>query len=180
MSHNNRDPMNPENRPENPGMITSSSSDDGNNSSGDGDSDEAEGQQQRSNFKKQHHHKAEKKPAARAASKNTTYKDYSRVPPDTTTTSPSASLASQGNNSGNVTRDPTFVVKLHMILSNSKFEEIVTWLPHGRSWRILRPKDFEEQVIPLYFRHGRYSSFMRQVNGKSSNWLLYSVLCKQD
>lgn len=39
------------------------------------------------------------------------------------------------------------------------------WLPHGRSWRILQQRAFEERVIPLYFRHGRYSSFARQVNG---------------
>ena len=52
-----------------------------------------------------------------------------------------------------------------MILSNPDFEDIISWLPHGRSWRILQQKAFEERVIPLYFRHGRYSSFARQVNG---------------
>jgi HSF-type DNA-binding len=26
-------------------------------------------------------------------------------------------------------------------------------------------KRFEEEVLPLYFKHGRYSSFARQVNG---------------
>jgi len=156
MSHN-RDPMNPENRPGNSGVITSSSSDDGNNSSG--DSDEAGDGQQRRNFRQQQGGQQNaKKPASTASAINTTYQDYSRDPPDTK--SISFSLAQ-----GNATRDPTFVVKLHMILSNSKFESIVTWLPHGRSWRIIRPKDFEEKVIPLYFRHGRYSSFMRQVNG---------------
>lgn len=35
----------------------------------------------------------------------------------------------------------------------------------GRSWRILQQKEFEQRVIPLYFRHGRYASFARQVNG---------------
>jgi hypothetical protein len=63
------------------------------------------------------------------------------------------------------TKEQTFPVKLHMILSNPDFEDIVGWLPHGRSWRILQQKAFEEKVIPLYFRHGRYSSFARQVNG---------------
>lgn len=151
----NRDPMNPENNPENPGVITSSSSDDGNNSSG--DSDEA-GVGHRRNFKQQDGHQTAKKHQSSASAVKTTYKDYSRVPPSSK--SLSSSLAE-----GNASRDPTFVVKLHMILSNSNFESIVTWLPHGRSWRILRPKDFEQKVIPLYFRHGRYSSFMRQVNG---------------
>jgi hypothetical protein len=58
---------------------------------------------------------------------------------------------------------PTFPVKLHLILSTKEFEKIVAWLPHGRAWRILDHKALEEKVIPLYFRHGRYSSFARQV-----------------
>ncbi|GAX19845.1 hypothetical protein FisN_11Lh281 [Fistulifera solaris] len=59
----------------------------------------------------------------------------------------------------------TFPMKLHAILSNPEFSNIVSWLPHGRAFRILQHKAFEEKVIPLYFRHGRYSSFARQVNG---------------
>jgi len=52
-----------------------------------------------------------------------------------------------------------------MILSNNKFEHIISWLPHGRSWRIINQKAFEEQVIPLYFRTLRFSTFTRQVCG---------------
>jgi hypothetical protein len=62
-------------------------------------------------------------------------------------------------------KEPTFPVKLHMILSNPAFDDIITWLPHGRSWTIHNQKAFEERVIPLYFRHGRFASFARQVNG---------------
>jgi HSF-type DNA-binding len=62
-------------------------------------------------------------------------------------------------------RDPTqsFPCRLHEILSNAEYSECITWLPHGRSWKILRRKQFERLVIPRHFRHGRYSSFMRQV-----------------
>jgi hypothetical protein len=56
-------------------------------------------------------------------------------------------------------------MKLHMMLSTPEFAHIITWLPHGRSWRILKQHEFEEQIIPRFFRHGRYSSFARQVNG---------------
>jgi hypothetical protein len=82
------------------------------------------------------------------------YRDYSRVPPERT--------AFQRNS-----KEPaqTFPMKLHEILTNPEFEDIISWLPHGRAWRIVRHKAFEERVIPLYFRHGRYSSFARQVNG---------------
>lgn len=62
-------------------------------------------------------------------------------------------------------KDPPFPLKLHQILSNPEFQEFICWNPHGRSWRILKPPVFEQVVIPLYFRHAKYASFMRQVNG---------------
>lgn len=58
-----------------------------------------------------------------------------------------------------------FTVKLHRMLSNPDYSHIICWLPHGRSWRVLQPKVFAQKIIPLHFRHNRFSSFMRQVNG---------------
>ena len=94
-----------------------------------------------------------------ASMAKSSYRDFSHVLPDKAT-GPSAMLAQS-----TTAKEPTFPVKLHLILSNPEFQEIISWLPHGRSWRILQQKAFEERVIPLYFRHGRYSSFARQVNG---------------
>ena len=37
-------------------------------------------------------------------------------------------------------KEPTFPVKLQMIISNPDFGDIIAWLPHGRSWRILQQK----------------------------------------
>lgn len=56
-------------------------------------------------------------------------------------------------------------MKLYQILSCGKFDDIVCFLPHGRSWRIHNPEAFEHKVLPLFFRHGRFSSFMRQISG---------------
>ena len=57
----------------------------------------------------------------------------------------------------------SFPVKLYEILMDPKYSEYVTWLPHGRAWRILKQKFFEKEVIPKHFRSARYASFMRQV-----------------
>ena len=57
-----------------------------------------------------------------------------------------------------------FPAKLHYILSNPKYKDCVAWLPHGRAWRILKPKTFEKKVIPKFFRSFKYASFMRQVS----------------
>jgi len=63
------------------------------------------------------------------------------------------------------TKEASFPLKLHSILSNPENHDFIHWLPHGRSWRIVRVGKFEEEVIPRYFRHAKYASFMRQVNG---------------
>ena len=78
------------------------------------------------------------------------YRDYSRDMP---------SRAEEHRGAQN------FPMELYRILATPEFQDIISWLPHGRAWRILQHSAFEEQVIPLFFRHGRYSSFARQVNG---------------
>lgn len=132
---------------EKPAVLTSSSSDDGNNSSGDSDEADQDAVMEVAN-----------KPEAGTATSISCYRDYSHVQPD-------PKEAAALNTQNPTTKEPTFPVKLHMILSNPEFQDIIAWLPHGRSWRILQQKAFEDRVIPLYFRHGRYSSFARQVNG---------------
>jgi len=64
-----------------------------------------------------------------------------------------------------ITKQSIFPSKLHFILSNQKYSHIVSWLSHGRSWRINDPKEFQNIIIPKFFRHRNLSSFMRQVNG---------------
>lgn len=61
-------------------------------------------------------------------------------------------------------KDASFPQKLHEILSNPEYNEMIAWMPHGKSWRILKPSAFENVVIPLHFRHSKYASFMRQVS----------------
>ena len=82
------------------------------------------------------------------------YKDFSNVSdPDSLTP-----LTPPG-------RVPNFPAKMHAILSRSDLTEIVCWLPHGRAWKVLKPREFEVRVIPTYFEHAKFSSFIRQANG---------------
>ena len=54
---------------------------------------------------------------------------------------------------------------MHAILTNPALADVIGWAPHGRSWRILKPRDFEIRVLPKYFEHSKFSSFVRQANG---------------
>jgi hypothetical protein len=57
-----------------------------------------------------------------------------------------------------------FPVKLHYIVSNPRFKEYIDWCPHGRAWRVLNQQAFERDVIPIFFRSAKFTSFMRQVS----------------
>lgn len=59
----------------------------------------------------------------------------------------------------------TFPAALFDILADPELDDIIAWLPHGRSWRIVDVDKFNEQVLSSYFNQSKYTSFIRQVNG---------------
>ena len=61
--------------------------------------------------------------------------------------------------------DEPFPVKLHQMLSDPSISEIIAWMPHGRSWKVFKVDALVNSVLPKYFSHTQYASFMRQVNG---------------
>lgn len=62
-------------------------------------------------------------------------------------------------------RVPNFPAKMHAILSRHDLSDLICWMPHGRSWKVIKPREFEVRVIPTYFEHAKFSSFVRQANG---------------
>ncbi len=59
----------------------------------------------------------------------------------------------------------SFPAKLHAILSHWDIEDIVSWMPHGRAWRIHNPEEFQRLIMPRFFHKCKYTSFLRQLNG---------------
>jgi len=62
-------------------------------------------------------------------------------------------------------RIPNFPAKMMAILSRADLADIISWMPHGRSWKVHKPREFEVKVVPAYFEHSKLSSFVRQANG---------------
>jgi hypothetical protein len=75
-------------------------------------------------------------------------------------------LASHSTNSKRV----IFPQQLLSILSDTSLSDVVTWLPHGRSFVIIRPDVFTEEVLPKYLppvdarASTKYPSFTRKLN----------------
>lgn len=58
-------------------------------------------------------------------------------------------------------------VKLYALLSQPNLAHVITWMPHGRSWKVLKPKIFETAVLPVFFESDNYHSFNRVINAWS-------------
>ncbi len=60
-----------------------------------------------------------------------------------------------------------FPLKLHEMLDKAMAEgygDIVSWQPHGRCFVVYKPQDFQEIVLPKFFKLSKLSSFQRQLN----------------
>lgn len=59
-----------------------------------------------------------------------------------------------------------FPVKLHLIIERSEeddYSSIISWSPHGRSFKIHNEVLFVQKVLPKYFFQSKLSSFTRQL-----------------
>ena len=60
-----------------------------------------------------------------------------------------------------------FPIKLHEALQCIEeygSDRIISWQPHGRSFKIHKQKEFEQIILPKYFVMTKKSSFLRQLN----------------
>ena len=48
-------------------------------------------------------------------------------------------------------RSQRFPTKLYALLSQPQLSSIITWMPHGRGWKVLKPRVFETSVLPGKF-----------------------------
>ena len=56
----------------------------------------------------------------------------------------------------------SFPVILYVILSRPDLADIISWMPDGTGWTVWRPREFEIRVLPSYFKHQKFSSFINQ------------------
>jgi HSF-type DNA-binding len=85
------------------------------------------------------------------------YRDYSRVPQ-----TPEAIYRQQQDNL--TMRVQKLPAKLYAMLSIPEMQHIISWMPHGRSWKIHNADLFVKQVMPRFFEYSNYNSFIRLVN----------------
>ncbi|GJQ14741.1 hypothetical protein GpartN1_g6532.t1 [Galdieria partita] len=57
-----------------------------------------------------------------------------------------------------------FVSKLYDLLAESSNSSFIEWRNSGDCFEVKRPTEFAHQVLPNYYKHNNFSSFVRQLN----------------
>eukprot|EP00980_Cylindrotheca_fusiformis_P012409 scaffold3046_cov105-Cylindrotheca_fusiformis.AAC.8 len=96
-----------------------------------------------------------------------TYRDFSNVAEEELEEVPASTTPPSRAGVETSIRVQKFPVKLYAILAQKEFNEVITWQPHGRAWKVLKPQAFETLVMPLFFEYSNYHSFNRLVNAWS-------------
>ncbi|CAO3665635.1 unnamed protein product [Umbelopsis ramanniana] len=89
----------------------------------------------------------------------------------------STSLISHDRSSGSLaatTADPmplpvhktqaAFVNKLYRMLEDHEMQDLISWSPSGDLFSVSNPTQFSKVVLPQYFKHNNWQSFVRQLN----------------
>lgn len=74
--------------------------------------------------------------------------------------------SSSSDENNNMFTKFAFPFKLHSILESSGTsgqENIISWLPSGKAFKIHKPKEFADVIMPQYFNQTKYRSFQRQL-----------------
>lgn len=58
---------------------------------------------------------------------------------------------------------PNFLLKLYRILETPEFNKIIEWGDNGRYFIVKNLNEFTEKILPQYYKHSNFSSFVRQV-----------------
>ena len=60
--------------------------------------------------------------------------------------------------------EPSFLSKLYQILSEKDYSQYIHWSHDGLSVIISDPTGLTKKVLPKFYNHHNYASFVRQLN----------------
>ncbi|CAG8484898.1 11330_t:CDS:2 [Paraglomus occultum] len=93
-------------------------------------------------------------------------------PVQTSPTTPTASATTSTGNAVNTVSpqgtthktQAAFVNKLYTMVEDVSIQHLIAWAPSGDVFSVSNPTEFSKTVLPQYFKHNNWQSFVRQLN----------------
>ncbi|KAD5316790.1 hypothetical protein E3N88_16736 [Mikania micrantha] len=57
-----------------------------------------------------------------------------------------------------------FLTKTYQLVDDPSSDEMISWNENGNAFVVWRPAEFSRDLLPKYFKHNNFSSFIRQLN----------------
>uniref|UniRef100_A0A5B7A876 HSF-type DNA-binding domain-containing protein n=1 Tax=Davidia involucrata TaxID=16924 RepID=A0A5B7A876_DAVIN len=57
-----------------------------------------------------------------------------------------------------------FLTKTYQLVDDSSLDDLISWNEDGTTFIVWRPAEFSRDLLPKYFKHNNFSSFVRQLN----------------
>ncbi|OAY64488.1 Heat stress transcription factor B-2b, partial [Ananas comosus] len=75
---------------------------------------------------------------------------------------PAAAAAAAGQ--GQRTAPTPFLTKTYQMVDDPSVDDVISWNGDGSTFVVWRPAEFARDLLPKYFKHNNFSSFVRQLN----------------
>lgn len=59
---------------------------------------------------------------------------------------------------------PAFVMKIWSMVNDEKNNNYIRWDDDGNTFQVFHTEEFMKNILPKYFKHNRFASFVRQLN----------------
>ncbi|KAH7668463.1 Heat shock transcription factor family protein [Dioscorea alata] len=57
-----------------------------------------------------------------------------------------------------------FLLKTYRLVDDPAFNDVISWNSEGSAFVVWRPVEFARDLLPKFFKHGNFNSFVRQLN----------------